>query len=314
MIKKLGQHFLKNEAVAKKIIDAIAPENGDTIIEVGPGHGELTRELLGYPVHIIAIEKDSALVDFLEKKFQITNSPPKEDSPLEDKLQTNSKIRKNNLPRFEIIHGDVLKVLPKLIESGKLPSGGGNYKLVGNIPYYLTGFLFRTISELPLLPTRTVFMVQKEVALRAVATPPRMNLLAASIQLWADPKILMTVGKNDFSPKPKVDSAVIRLETRRDVKTRSKKSDHTQKRRYFDALHVLFKQPRKTIVNNITLGFRSWEKRNNTKGGWGSANKPEGKFLEEHLGRIGVRPKDRPQNLRIEDIKKISEMLYNYSE
>lgn len=293
MTKKLGQHFLKNEAVVKKIIDAIAPENGDTIIEIGPGHGELTKELLRYPIHIIAIEKDPALVDFLEKKFQITNS----------------KVRKNNLPKLEMIQGDVLKVLPKIVYSLQTT----HYKLIGNIPYYLTGFLFRTISELPLLPTRTVFMIQKEVALRAVATPPRTNLLAASIQLWANPKIIMAVGKNDFSPKPKVDSAVIRLETRRDVKTRSKKGYHTQKGRYFDALHMLFKQPRKTIINNITLGFRSWEKCNNIKKGRGSANKPERGVLEEHLRRIGVRPEDRPQNLRIEDIKKISEMLYNYS-
>ncbi len=284
MTRRLGQHFLQNKTVVKKIIDAIAPEDGDVIIEIGPGHGELTGELLRYPVRVIAIEKDPALVDFLRKKFQITN----------DKLQINSEPRKENLSEIEIIHGDVLKVLPELIRNRKLEIG--NYKLVGNIPYYLTGFLFRTISGLSMLPKRAVFMIQKEVALRATATPPHMNLLAASIQLWAKPKVVMIVGKNDFAPKPKVDSAVILLETHQPVETPSKQQG------YFDTLHALFGQPRKTIVNNITLAFRSLKK----------CNKAEKDGVAERLKQIGVKPNDRPHNLCVEDIKKIGEMLYNY--
>ncbi len=276
MTKKLGQHFLQNKTVVKKIIDAIAPKDGDVIIEIGPGHGELTEEFLHYPVRVIAIEKDPMLADFLRKKFQI-----------------NSKGQKGILPKIEIIHGDVLKVLPELIENWKLKTG--NYKLAGNIPYYLTGFLFRTISGLPTLPQRTVFMIQKEVALRITATPPRMNLLAASIQLWAKPKIETVVGKNNFSPKPKVDSAVVSLETRR-------QTQDGWKQNYFEAIHALFKQPRKTISNNITLGFRSLKK----------CNGIEKETVEKYLKQIGVKPNDRPQNLHIEDIKKIGKMLYNY--
>lgn len=298
MEKKLGQHFLKNKAVVKKIIDAIAPKDDDIIIEIGPGHGELTKEFLHYPVRVIAIEKDPVLADSLGKNFQITSS----------KLQTNFKNKK--LPKFEIIQGDVLEILPKLIRNSKLEIR--NYKLVGNIPYYLTGFLFRTISGLPFLPARTVFMVQKEVALRAVATPPHMNLLAASIQMWAKPEIVTNVGKNDFSPKPKVDSAVIRLETHRKIKAPQKKCGDAGDRGYFNALHMLFKQPRKTILNNITLYFRSWDKCNNAKTSEVSLDhKRRGKIIELLKG-IDVRPNDRPQSLHIQDIKKISEMLYNY--
>ncbi len=271
MPQKLGQHFLKNEAVAEKIIGAIAPKENEVIIEIGPGHGELTEKLLRYPVRVIAIEKDTRLANFLEERFK-----------------TNQNIK--------VLHGDVLRVLPSLIHNSKLIIRG--YKLVGNIPYYLTGFLFRMISELPILPRRTVFMVQKEVALRITATPPHMNLLAASIQLWAEPEMAVVVGKNNFSPKPKMDSAVVLLTTR------PKTMAPAGRQEYFSALHMLFKQPRKTIINNVTLGFRSLKK----------CNKMEKGVVAERLKRIGVRPEDRPQNLCVGDIKKIGEMLYNYSE
>ncbi len=120
MKRLLGQHFLKNKAAIKKIVAALDLEENDTVIEIGPGHGELTQELSCHPINIIAIEKDVALANKLAEKFKI-------------------------------VQGDALKELPKLINQLKTKS----YKLVGNIPFYITGHLLRVISELENKPTIT---------------------------------------------------------------------------------------------------------------------------------------------------------------
>src|SRR5258708_9999603 len=187
--KLLGQHFLKNPSVAKNINRALAPTADDFILEVGPGNGELTsllaEECQKVSGKILAIEKDAALAEQLKKEKRWEN--------------------------VEIVHGDVLTILPTL------PAiHGRKYKIVGNIPYYLTGHLLRIVSELSARPERAVFMVQKEVAERAVAEPPRMNRLAATIQFWAIPKIASIVTKQNFAPQPKIDSAILVLDSRSD--------------------------------------------------------------------------------------------------
>ncbi|MBI2406246.1 MAG: 16S rRNA (adenine(1518)-N(6)/adenine(1519)-N(6))-dimethyltransferase, partial [Candidatus Harrisonbacteria bacterium] len=138
MPQLLGQHFLKNKAVIQKIIAALDLKSGETVIEIGPGKGALTiplaRACADAGISIIGIEKDIAFVHELN----------------------NLKIAS-----LEIIHGDALKELPMLISRHTLTAN--RYKLVGNIPYYITGKLLRTISELEIKPSRTVLMIQKEV-------------------------------------------------------------------------------------------------------------------------------------------------------
>jgi len=253
MRKRLGQHFLKNRNLLAKIAKAVAPKNCDTIIEIGAGHGELTKELgiKNKELRIIAIEKDTKLARLLKEKFGA---------------------QKN----IEIIGGDVLSTLPSIIRNSKPPIR--NYKLVGNIPFYITGRLFRILGELEPKPQLIVLTIQKEVAERICAKPPKMNLLAAAVQLWAEPQIIGYVPKKYFSPPPKVDSGIIRL--------RIKGHESEIANNYYKLIKILFRQPRKTILNNL------------------SALKNKGE-LRSILEKTGIDPAARPQNLSLESIKKL---------
>jgi 16S rRNA (adenine1518-N6/adenine1519-N6)-dimethyltransferase len=266
-MEKLGQHFLTNRIKLQKIVDSLALKAEDIIIEIGPGHGELTSfliedfQFIPSDFQLIAIEKDKELVDFLQNKF-----------------------KKND--NIKIIEGDILKFLPKLIS--QLPNYSiTNYKIVGNIPYYITGHLLRIIGELEKKPKLVILTIQKEVAERICSEPPRMNLLAASVQFWAEPKIIDYIPKSDFRPQPKVDSAILKL-----VIKQLSNYEITQLPNYYKLIKILFKQPRKTILNNLRE----------------AQPKKEGiiKILEE----LRINPGDRPQNLTIEQIKNLSAKLY----
>lgn len=216
--KKLGQHFLVNQSAIKKIIAALDLKPADTIIEIGPGKGALTLPLAekcqnpNFKCQIIAIEKDRQLVESIKYKVLSMNG--------------------------EIIQGDALKVLPKIHTE---------YKLVGNIPYYITGKLLRILSELRNKPSLTVLTIQKEVAERICAKPPQMNLLAAAVQFWAEPRIIAALKSSDFNPPPKVDSAIIKL---------SPKTITLDPKRYYPLIKIIFKQPRKTLLNNLSEGLK----------------------------------------------------------
>ncbi len=258
--KSLGQNFLIDKSVLDNIVSAINPKKGETIIEIGPGHGELTEYLVKSGANVIAIEKDTRLAAEL----------------------------KTYDPRLTVIEADAIAELPKLVSYKSLVSG---YKLCGNIPYYITGHLFRIISELKNKPREMVFMIQKEVAERICAKKGEMNLLAASIQIWAKPEIVRFVSKDGFNPKPKVDSAVIRLETN-DIRQMTPK----QMQKYYKLLHVIFKQPRKTIFNNLREATKTGLLRKDSN-------------IEEVMKKNRLKATARPQDLGIEDLKELSEIL-----
>lgn len=262
MGEKLGQHFLRNKAAIKKIVQALNLQSGDTIIEIGSGHGELTQEIKNQrlKIKIIGIEKDKKLAEALRNK-----------------LGNEAKV----------LIGDALKILP-LIATRNLKTT--NYKVAGNIPYYITGKLLRILSELKNKPALCVFMFQKEVAERIAAKSPKMNRLAAITQFWAKPEIIAQVPKENFSPQPKVDSAVVKLIIKSQMSNINEKN-------YYDTTRILFQQPRKTILNNLV---------SKTKPQASNAKKEE---IADKLNKIGINPADRPQNLNIEDIIKISKIL-----
>lgn len=263
MSKKLGQHFLKNPEKIRAIIAALELRDGDTVIEVGPGHGELTGELLRYPITLYAIEKDQNLYETLVRKKW-----------------------KDAKAKYCFIHEDIRNILQgggAQFNSNKFmevqpPYIHVPYKITGNIPYYLTGRILRLLGKLEPKPERAVITLQREVAERITAAPPKMNLLAASVQFWADPKIITYISKNDFKPRPKVDSAVVKLKT--------KKYESGMKKPYYELIKILFKQPRKTILNNLRV------------------------FSEIPVGTIlkttGINPAMRPQNVSIEQIKNLA--------
>lgn len=176
--KSLGQNFLVNQGVLDRIVQAAEITPADTIVEIGPGTGALTERLAATGAHIIAIEKDRRLIEPLRARF----------------------------PNIEVIEGDIMDWNPK---NQQLETG--NWKLAANIPYYLTSHLFRVMLEEWPQPSIAVVMVQEEVAQRMMATPPDMNLLALSVQLYATPSLIMHVSRGSFRPIPNVDSAVIKL-------------------------------------------------------------------------------------------------------
>ena len=203
-----------NAEKLETVANALEIKKGDVVIEIGPGHGELTQYLLKAGAHVTALERDKPLIEPLNKKFADDD--------------------------FEVIEGNALELLPMVVD--ELEQAGTPYMIAGNIPYYITGYLLRVIEELKYRPTRVVMTIQKEVAERICAESPHMNLLAASVQYWAKASIVEMVPKKDFDPAPKVDSATIRL----DVLTTEGDSA-----RYYTFIRKLFTQPRKTIVNNL---------------------------------------------------------------
>lgn len=262
-MQKLGQHFLTNRRVLEKIAAVLCVKSNNTIIEIGPGHGELTFLLAQTKAKIIAIEKDNHLVKNLE-----------------------SRIQNLGLKNVKIIEGDILKILPRIPKFYILNSK--SLKLVGNIPYYITGYLLRIISELKNKPELIVLTIQKEVAERIISRPPKMNLLAASVQFWAKPEIIDFIPKKDFQPEPKIDSAIIKLTPKQQIENRKLKIERDC---FYKLIKVLFKQPRKTILNNLR------------EGGW---NKEK---ITEICEKLEINPALRPQNLSLEQIKRLASML-----
>jgi len=211
--KSLGQHFLVGGGVLRKMVAAADLSAGDVVLEIGPGLGVLTNELAKKAKKIIAVEKDEGLVRFLKQRF-----------------------RKKNV---EIVPGDILKFNPKHYELRPR-----RYKVVANVPYYLTGKLLRLVFESWPKPKLVVLMLQKEVALRILARPPKLSLLGLAVQLSSRPRLIGFVRPSAFRPRPKVDSAIVSFapENRFSLK---------QKRKILGVARLGFKQPRKLLLNNL---------------------------------------------------------------
>lgn len=228
--KSLGQNFLKNQRVLQKIVDAAGLTNQDIVIEIGPGMGALTEHLLKAVKKVIAIEKDMRLFEILNEKFAVD-------------------IANGTL---ELINGDALKIPPpqKVTisnEDNNSPAEPqldyGDYKLVANIPYYITSPLIdHFVRDNPQnLPGLAVLLVQKEVAEKICAKPPHMSVLALHVQTFGDPKIIAKVSRNDFSPAPKVDSAILKIEFSGAPKV------SCDLKAYFDLIHCAFSHKRKML-------------------------------------------------------------------
>jgi 16S rRNA (adenine1518-N6/adenine1519-N6)-dimethyltransferase len=272
---RLGQHFLKNKAVLRKIVAALDLKDNDTVVEIGAGHGELTKKIKKQNAKskIIAIEKDKKLAENLRNSFVNAESPQCE------------YCKNSHHSHIEVIQGDVLKILSSVIAGCQLSGVGGqmlNVKIVGNIPYYLTGHLLRILSEVEPKPISVVLTIQKEVAERIAAQPPKMNLLAAITQFWAEPKIVGYIPKKDFSPPPKVDSAIIKL---------TPKTQNLKPKTYYSFVKILFKQPRKTVRNNLRDHFNNRQ-------------------IEEIMASVDLKPEIRPQNLDVNKISKLARISF----
>lgn len=220
--KLLGQHFLRCGWVSKTLIKTAELSKKDIVLEAGAGEGVLTFELAKNAGRVIAVEKDNALADFLTER-----------------------IKKEKIKNIQIIQGDILKLLPLLSKTYDLTSK--TYKIVSNIPYYLTSRLFRILLSQGFLPEKIVLTVQKEVAQRITARPPRMNLLALSVQAFGKPRIIKAVPKECFYPKPGVDSAIIAVSDISDMTF----SDDMEKDKFFKLIRMGFSKKRKYLLSNL---------------------------------------------------------------
>lgn len=216
--KSLGQNFLKSKSAVRNIVLSGEIISEDTVLEIGPGKGILTQALLETPAKIIAVEKDDRLIPELKERFA-------------------EEIKKEKL---QIIHGDILETPIENI----IPEG--NYKVIANIPYYITGALFRLLLESKNPPTRMVVLVQKEVAERIVARDKKESILSLSIKAYGNPKIIERVSKKMFSPVPKVDSAVLLV-------SEINKSffENMGERTFFKWIKAGFSQKRKKVIRNL---------------------------------------------------------------
>ena len=211
--KGLGQHFLVDKASLETIMDAATATKNDTVLEIGPGLGVMTRPLTRQAGNVVAVETDHVLAELLRR-----------DAPA----------------NLEVVEQDILA-----FDLNMLPRG---YKVIANIPYYLTSKIFRLLIESPNPPSVMSMLIQQEVAERIAARPGQMSILALSIQYYGKPEIVARVERHKFWPAPDVDSAVLRVTLR-------KPAFPADTDRLFRLIKAGFGEKRKQLKNALAGGL-----------------------------------------------------------
>jgi 16S rRNA (adenine1518-N6/adenine1519-N6)-dimethyltransferase len=217
--KSFGQNFLIDRATLQRIIEAAEINAGEQVLELGAGTGVLTRELARHARRVVAVELERDMLSLLAETTR-------------------------NFANVELIERNLLYVDPAAI------FGAEAYKLVANLPYYITAPTFRHFLESANPPRLFVVMVQYEVAQRIVATPGDLSLLGVSIQFYGKPDIVAHVPARAFYPAPKVDSAILRVDLKDEVPLA-----HEQRDSFFRLVQAGFSERRKQIHNSLARGL-----------------------------------------------------------
>jgi 16S rRNA (adenine1518-N6/adenine1519-N6)-dimethyltransferase len=258
--KGLGQHFLVNPGVLKTITQAAHLSKEDLVLEVGPGMGILTRELVAQSGYVIAVELDTMMIELLQEVLGSVNN-------------------------FSVINSDILEVEPLEIierEKARFPSAIADprkYKLVANLPYYITQPIIRHFCESKIKPQVMVIMVQKEVAQNIVAGPGDLSILAISVQFYGKPEIAGYVPAGNFYPVPKVDSAILKIEMYPEPPL-----PVTSEKNFFQIVKAGFSSARKQVANSLSHGL--------------DMPKPEVLSL---MRTAGVAPEKRAEDLTLDE-------------
>jgi len=281
--KYLGQNFLRDEKVLKDIIKVAEIQPNDVILEIGPGFGVLTKELAKKANKVIAIEKDQRLVKILKgelekfKNIEIVQG---------DILKTNIKnviasegeeVKRPSVAISDDNYNNTTGLLRPT--SGRARNDKIYYKVVANLPYYITSPVIRKFLEEKNPPKLMVLMVQKEVAERICAQPPNMSLLSVACQLYSTPEIVRIVKKESFWPKPKVDSAIIKLN---DIN--SMLGEQFSTALFLKIVKAGFSSPRKQLKNNLKRELKLDEK-----------------TVENWLLKNNIQPTQRSETLLVKD-------------
>lgn len=240
--KRLGQNFLLSKRIAQKIVEFANLSPNDSVLEVGPGKGILTEILLKKLTNgnLIAVEKDKKLVEFLKQKFSSSKN-------------------------LTLVLNDILKLNLSRFKLSSL-----RYKIVANLPYYLTSRFICSFLQSEFLPSKMVLMVQKEVAERITAKNSQKNILSINVKAYGQPKILKIVPAKYFSPRPKVDSAVLLIDNisksffkdiikeleiikKEDLKISEKELIKKIEKIFFELIKQGFSNRRKLLKNNLKL-------------------------------------------------------------
>jgi len=261
--KSLGQHWLHDEATLNYICDRSNLSQGETVLEIGPGTGTLTKKLLARGAHVVAVEKDKTLA----KNLSHYTSPISKVEPWKRRL--------------EVAAADILG-----FDLSQLPKG---YKVVANIPYYLTSNLLRVLSESTNPPNLMVLLVQKEVAQRIAAGPGQMSILSVSVQLYYEPELGKVVPAKLFAPPPKVDSQVVilrRLPATRIILVANEVD------KFMQVVKAGFSERRKKLRSSLSSGL--------------GVSKEQ---ADELLKRAVIAPDARAQELSLNQWYKLSELV-----
>ncbi|MGD0353167.1 MAG: 16S rRNA (adenine(1518)-N(6)/adenine(1519)-N(6))-dimethyltransferase RsmA [Dehalococcoidia bacterium] len=255
--KSLGQHFLIDEGVLSTIVEAAELSSRDTVIEVGPGLGILTGQLARHAGNVIAVELDAELASLLQRRLA-------------------------SLSNLRVINADILKV-----KLSQLLGGKSKYKVVANLPYYITSPVLRYFVEASPKPSLMVMMVQKEVGEAIVAGPGKMSLLAVSLQVYSQIRIISYVPSRCFYPQPKVDSVILRFDVLPEPAV--KVADMNG---FFEVVKSGFSSPRKQLHNSLAhgLGMKPAE-------------------VAPFLNQADIDPKRRAETLSLEEWAKLYEVL-----
>lgn len=247
--KSLGQHWLNDEGALNAVCDAADLHSGETVLEIGPGKGDLTAKLLEAGAEVVAVEVDASLEANLRQKF-------------------------SSLP-FTL---NMLSIME--FDLSKMPKG---YKVVANIPYYLTSHLLRMLLETQHNPVTIVLLVQKEVAQRIAAMPGQMSMLSISAQFYCTVELGQVIPAKLFTPVPKVDSQIIKL-TPRDKPL----FPDVDNKGFFRIVKAGFSQRRKKLLNSLSAGL--------------GISKDQASQL---LTRASIKPDVRSQELSLDDWHKL---------
>ncbi|MBI3889478.1 ribosomal RNA small subunit methyltransferase A [Candidatus Saccharibacteria bacterium] len=251
--KSLGQHWLHDRLVLEHIAECADIHEDDTVLEIGPGLGTLTSELLRRAKKVVAVEFDAELARKLPGQFPGKN--------------------------LEVINQDILS-----FDLSQLPSG---YKVVANVPYYITSKIVQLLMTSSNKPANAVLLVQKEVAERIAAQPGNMSILAISAQLFAEASLGDVVPAYLFTPPPKVDSQVIILHTRL-----TPLIDIQDEKQYFRVVKAGFSAKRKKLRSSLSGGL--------------GISKDE---VEKALSHAGILPDARAQDLTLDEWKTLTTYL-----
>jgi len=250
--KGLAQHFLVDGSILKKMVSAAELGPSDTVVEVGPGPGVLTQELSKNAGKVVAVELDGRLAQILKGEL-------------------------SEVGNVSIVNDDILNLEPSSLITGK------DYKVVANLPYYITSAVIRHFLEASVKPTLMVLMIQREVAKVITAKPGEMSLLSVSVQLYGEPKIVAKVPARSFYPAPDVDSSILKIKVL--PKPSVKGQDISG---FFKVVRAGFSANRKQIVNPLTRAL--------------GLNKTDTLSM---LEKAGIESKRRAETLTIEEWQRL---------